>query len=81
MGANSFLYEMTPIYMGGNNENDRDFFPKSVSIYLMLNRYIFKDSTLSFVVFLALLNRDKLLKEISSEIRFVPLKKNEKSWR
>ena len=20
MGANSFLYEMTPIYMGGNNE-------------------------------------------------------------
>ena len=23
MGANSYLYVMTPIYMGGNNENDR----------------------------------------------------------
>ena len=23
MGANSFLYEMIPIYVGGNNENDR----------------------------------------------------------
>ena len=27
MGANSFLYELTPIYMGGNNENDKSCFP------------------------------------------------------
>ena len=32
MGANSFLYEMTPIYMGGNNENDRVASLESVPI-------------------------------------------------
>ena len=30
MGANSLFYEMTPIYMGGNNENDRVASPESV---------------------------------------------------
>ena len=30
MGANSFLYEMTPIYLGANNENDRVASPESV---------------------------------------------------
>ena len=34
MGADSFLYEMTPIYMGGNNENDRVAFPESIPIHL-----------------------------------------------
>ena len=34
MGANSFRYEMTPIYMGGNNERDRVASPESVPIHL-----------------------------------------------
>ena len=34
MGANSFLHEMTPIYMGGNNENDRVASPESISSHL-----------------------------------------------
>ena len=34
MGANSFLYEMTPVYMGGNNENDRVASPESLLIHL-----------------------------------------------
>ena len=33
MGANSFLYEMTLIYMGGNNENGRAASPESVPIH------------------------------------------------
>ena len=32
--ANSFLHEMTPIHMGGNNENDRVASPESVTIHL-----------------------------------------------
>ena len=34
MGANSFHYELTPIYMGGNNENDRFTSTGSVAIHL-----------------------------------------------
>ena len=34
MGANSSLYEMTPIYMEGNNENDRVTAPENVLIHL-----------------------------------------------
>ena len=34
MGANFFLYEMTPIYMGGNNETDRVASPASVPVQL-----------------------------------------------
>ena len=34
VGANSFLYEMTPIYMGGNYKNDKVASPESVPIYL-----------------------------------------------
>ena len=37
MGANSFLYEMTPIYKRGNNENDRVASPESVHIHLNMN--------------------------------------------
>ena len=37
MGANSFLYEMTPICIGGNNENDRVASPESVPIHLKEN--------------------------------------------
>ena len=36
MGANSIIYQMTPIYMGGNNENDRVAPPESVPIHLNL---------------------------------------------
>ena len=36
MGANSFLYETTPISIGGNKENDRVASPESVSIHLKL---------------------------------------------
>ena len=38
-GANYFLYEVTPIYMGGNNENDRVASPESVSIHLKVYGY------------------------------------------
>ena len=34
MGANPFLYEMTPIEMGSNNENYRIASPESVPIHL-----------------------------------------------
>ena len=34
MGEISFLYEVTLIYMGGNNENDRVISPENVHIYL-----------------------------------------------
>ena len=34
LGANSFLEEMTTVYMGGNNENDRVASPESVPIHL-----------------------------------------------
>ena len=34
MGANSFLHEMTPIYMGGHNENGRVASLESVPIHL-----------------------------------------------
>ena len=37
MGANSFFYEKTPIYMGGNNENDRVASPESIPIQLKLS--------------------------------------------
>ena len=30
IGANNFLYKMTPIYMGYNNENDRVDAPESI---------------------------------------------------
>ena len=36
MGANCFLYEMTPVYMGCNKENGRVASPESVPIYLNL---------------------------------------------
>ena len=38
LGENSFLYEMTAIYMGGNSENDRVASPKSEPIYF--NAYL-----------------------------------------
>ena len=50
MAANSFLFEMVPIYMGGNNENDRVTSPESVSIHLNVNWYIFQES-FSAIVF------------------------------
>ena len=34
IGANSFLYEMTPIYIRGNNENDRAASPEIINIHL-----------------------------------------------
>ena len=34
MGANSFLYEMSPSFRGGNNESDRAASPESVPIHL-----------------------------------------------
>ena len=34
MGANSVHYGITPIYMGGNNKNDRVASPESISIHL-----------------------------------------------
>ena len=34
MSKNSFLYDMTPVYMGGNNENDRVASPESRAIHL-----------------------------------------------
>ena len=34
MGADSFLYVMTTIYMGGNIKNDRVAFPESEHIHL-----------------------------------------------
>ena len=34
IGANSFLYEMTQLYIGGTNENDRVASPESVLIHL-----------------------------------------------
>ena len=34
LGANSFLHEMNPIYMGGTNENDRVVSPEYVPIHL-----------------------------------------------
>ena len=36
MAANSFLYVMTPIYMGATNANDRVASPESVSTHLKL---------------------------------------------
>ena len=41
MGANSFLYEMTSIYMGCNNENDRVASPENVPIHLKAGPYFF----------------------------------------
>ena len=34
MGANAFLYEITPIYKTGNDENDRVSSPEGVPILL-----------------------------------------------
>ena len=34
VGENSYLYGKNPIYMGGNNENDRVTSPESVPIQL-----------------------------------------------
>ena len=34
MGANSFPYERTPVYMGGNNQHERVASPVSVPIHL-----------------------------------------------
>ena len=34
MGANSFLYEMTSIYMGGNNGNEKIASSESIPIHL-----------------------------------------------
>ena len=54
MGANSFLYEMTPINMGGNNENDRVASPESVPSRLIfrladnLGKWTFFGGKLSF---------------------------------
>ena len=42
MGANSFLNEMTPIYMGGNIENDRVVSIESIPIHLT-SRHFFYD--------------------------------------
>ena len=36
MGANSYIDDMTPIYMGGNNENNRVVRPETVPIHLKL---------------------------------------------
>ena len=47
MGANSFLYEMTPIYMGGNNENDRVACLESVPIHLKMKWYTFRENNSS----------------------------------
>ena len=33
MGTNAFFYEITPIYMGGNNETIRFASPKSILIH------------------------------------------------
>ena len=41
MGANSFLFEMSPIYMGGYNENDSVGSPESVHIQLNIKIYEF----------------------------------------
>ena len=43
---NYFLYKMTPIYMGGNNANDRVSSPESVPIYLR-NKRLYRLSLLS----------------------------------
>ena len=52
MGANSFFYEMTPIYMGGNNENDRVASPESVPFHLNVNGYTLSGAaTLPFRLF------------------------------
>ena len=40
-GANSFLSELTPDKMGGNNENDRAASLKNVPIHLKVQRYTF----------------------------------------
>ena len=40
MGASSFLHELTPIYMGGNNENDRVASPKVYPYSLRLDNWI-----------------------------------------
>ena len=37
MGADCFLYEMTPIYMGGSNEDDRVASSESVPIHFNSN--------------------------------------------
>ena len=37
MGATSFPYEMTPIYTGGKNENERVAFPENVPYHLKLH--------------------------------------------
>ena len=42
MGANSFLYERTPIYMGGNNDNHRLASPESVPIHLNIKQILVK---------------------------------------
>ena len=34
MGANSFPYERTPVYMGGNNQHERVASPVSVASHL-----------------------------------------------
>ena len=39
MGANSFLYEITPVYMGGNTESDRVSFPESIPFHLSRKVY------------------------------------------
>ena len=37
LGANSFLYELTPFGNGGKNQNDRVASPESVTLYLKVN--------------------------------------------
>ena len=41
MGANSFLFEKTQIYIGGNNENDRVTSLESVPIHLKTKLFHF----------------------------------------
>ena len=40
MGANSFSYEMTPIIMSGNNENDRVALPESIPIHFNCSSFL-----------------------------------------
>ena len=42
MGACYFLYEMTSIYIGGNNENDKVAFPESVLFHFNIGLLVYK---------------------------------------
>ena len=58
MGENSFLYEMTPIYMKVKNKNDRVAYPESVHIHLKANSLheyaLYSHEPNSIVIFMAI---------------------------